>query len=116
MINHLRVIRRALLLSQCESITWKNGETDKIIVGFVGRLALEKRVADLKVLQSNPNIKLVIVGDGPHRNKLEQQLPEAIFLKYFKYIPNDLHGILDDELIQTISKQDTSSSIIQGKK
>ena len=62
--------------------TWRNGDQSKIIVGFVGRLAQEKRVSDLKALQSNPNIQLVIVGDGPHRHKLEQQLPGAIFLGF----------------------------------
>ena len=62
--------------------TWKNGDQSKIIVGFVGRLAQEKRVSDLKALQSNPNIQLVIVGDGPHRPKLEQQLPGALFLGF----------------------------------
>jgi len=61
---------------------WKNGDQNKIIVGFVGRLAQEKRVSDLKVLKSNPNIQLVIVGDGPHRRKLEQQLPGALFLGF----------------------------------
>ena len=61
---------------------WKKGDQSKIIVGFVGRLAQEKRVSDLKVLQNNPNIQLVIVGDGPHRRKLEQQLPTAIFLGF----------------------------------
>jgi phosphatidylinositol alpha 1,6-mannosyltransferase len=62
--------------------TWKNGDQSKIIVGFVGRLAQEKRVSDLKALQSNPNIQLVIVGDGPHRRKLEQQLTSALFLGF----------------------------------
>lgn len=62
--------------------TWKKGNPNKIIVGFVGRLAQEKRVLDLKALQSNPNIQLVIVGDGPHRRKLEQQLPTALFLGF----------------------------------
>jgi len=62
--------------------TWKNGDPSKIIVGFVGRLAQEKRVSDLKALQSNPNIQLVIVGDGPNRRKLEQQLPGALFLGF----------------------------------
>ena len=62
--------------------TWRNGDQSKIIVGFVGRLAQEKRVLDLKALQGNPNIQLVIVGDGPHRPKLEQQLPGALFLGF----------------------------------
>ena len=61
---------------------WKNGDSNKIIVGFVGRLAQEKRVIDLKALESNPNIQLVIVGDGPHRRKLEQQLPSALFVGF----------------------------------
>ena len=61
---------------------WKNGHSNKIIVGFVGRLAQEKRVIDLKALESNPNIQLVIVGDGPHRRKLEQELPAALFVGF----------------------------------
>ena len=61
---------------------WKNGDSNKIIVGFVGRLAQEKRVVDLKALESNPNVQLVIVGDGPHRRKLEQQLPSALFVGF----------------------------------
>ena len=59
---------------------WKNGEQAKMIVGFVGRLAQEKRIADLRTLQNNPNIKLVIVGDGPHRTNLEELFSNAIFL------------------------------------
>ena len=61
---------------------WKNGDSNKIIVGFVGRLAQEKRVTDLKALESNSNVQLVIVGDGPHRRKLEQQLPSALFVGF----------------------------------
>ena len=61
---------------------WKNRDSNKIIVGFVGRLAQEKRVVDLKALESNPNVQLVIVGDGPHRRKLEQQLPSALFVGF----------------------------------
>ena len=61
---------------------WKNGDSNKIIVGFVGRLAQEKRVVDLKALDSNPIVQLVTVGDGPHRRKLEQQLPSALFVGF----------------------------------
>jgi phosphatidylinositol alpha 1,6-mannosyltransferase len=61
---------------------WRNGNSKKTIVGYVGRLAKEKRVADLSVLDSDPQIQLVIVGEGAHRRKLEQVLPNAIFLGF----------------------------------
>ncbi len=50
-----------------------------LIIGYVGSLANEKRITDLKVLDNNPRIQLIIVGEGPARAKLERQLPHAIF-------------------------------------
>jgi phosphatidylinositol alpha 1,6-mannosyltransferase len=50
-----------------------------VIVGYVGRLANEKRISDLAILDSDPRIQLVIVGDGPAREKLQKELPDAIF-------------------------------------
>jgi phosphatidylinositol alpha 1,6-mannosyltransferase len=52
----------------------------KLIIGFVGRLAKEKRISDLRYLDRDPNIQLIITGDGPAKLKLEKELPHAIFM------------------------------------
>lgn len=64
---------------------WGLGEHD-IAVLHVGRLAAEKNLALLRpcmdALQaSHPHkrLRLVIVGDGPQRAQLQQQLPDAVF-------------------------------------
>ena len=57
-------------------------DTSKIIVGYVGRLANEKRIEDLAPLHDRHDVQLVIVGDGPARQKLERVLPRARFVGY----------------------------------
>ena len=68
--------KRAVLHgTQVDSFT----EGNVTIVGFVGRLAAEKSVERLAVLDDRPDIQLVIVGDGPERAELEKLMPTAVF-------------------------------------
>lgn len=60
----------------------RSPDNPKLIVGYVGRLANEKRVEDLAPLHDRHDVQLVIVGDGPARSKLERQLPHARFVGY----------------------------------
>lgn len=51
----------------------------KPIVGFVGRLAPEKHVDRLTGLAASGAVRLVIVGDGIDRARLQSAMPTAVF-------------------------------------
>ncbi len=54
----------------------------KLLVGYIGRLANEKCINDLAILDQSDAVQLVIVGDGPARSKLERTLPNARFMGF----------------------------------
>ena len=52
----------------------------RLLVGFVGRLAAEKRVELLEPSSRLPGVQLVVIGDGPRRAALERLMPSALFM------------------------------------
>jgi len=53
--------------------------TGRPVVGFVGRLAPEKHVERLAALARRDDLRVVIVGDGVDRAKLQTLMPSAVF-------------------------------------
>jgi phosphatidylinositol alpha 1,6-mannosyltransferase len=51
-----------------------------VIVGFVGRLAREKQIERLRHVARRRDVRVVLVGDGPYRSRLERLMPQATFL------------------------------------
>lgn len=78
-----------------------NIEKDKIVIGYVGRLADIKGVSYLikafsQVVKRNKNVVLVCVGDGPQRKELEKQAEKLNITEYVKFlgIRHDIPEIL----------------------
>ncbi|HUY48009.1 MAG TPA: glycosyltransferase family 1 protein [Streptosporangiaceae bacterium] len=52
----------------------------EVLVGYVGRLATEKRVDLLAKVATLPGARLIIVGSGPAEARLRRLMPAAVFL------------------------------------
>lgn len=59
---------------------WCGRHHDRVVVGYIGRLAPEKNVAALAPLAQDSRLAVVVVGDGPQRADLEELMPRARFL------------------------------------
>lgn len=84
----------------------------KYVIGYVGRLANEKRVDDLAILDSQPNLQLVIVGQGPAEARLMRELPNAIFVGYKSGADLARHVASFDTFVHT-GKHETFCQAIQ---
>jgi phosphatidylinositol alpha 1,6-mannosyltransferase len=52
----------------------------ELLVGYVGRLAAEKRVDLLAEVAELPGVRLVIVGSGPAEAAIRRAVPDAVYL------------------------------------
>src|SRR5699024_10089404 len=52
------------------------------LVAYMGRLAPEKQVEDLKIIHDMPGVRLLIVGDGPEKEALRRLMPRAHFVGF----------------------------------
>ncbi len=52
----------------------------EVLAGYVGRLAVEKRVDLLAPVAGLPGVRLVVVGGGPAAVALRERMPSAVFL------------------------------------
>jgi phosphatidylinositol alpha 1,6-mannosyltransferase len=84
----------------------------KYVVGYVGRLANEKRIDDLAILDSQPDLQLVIVGQGPAQARLKRELPNAIFVGYKSGADLARHVASFDTFVHT-GKHETFCQAIQ---
>ncbi len=57
---------------------------DRTVVGYSGRLSMEKNVAELlRAAEELPEYAFVIVGEGPRRERLEREAPENVEFRDF---------------------------------
>jgi glycosyltransferase involved in cell wall biosynthesis len=54
----------------------------EIVLGYVGRISIEKGLDEFLSLEFDKNVKKVIIGDGPYLPKLKLKYPEVTFLGY----------------------------------
>ncbi|AXK47149.1 glycosyltransferase family 4 protein [Brachybacterium saurashtrense] len=62
-----------------EALRARYARPEERLVVYVGRLAAEKQVEDLKVIHDMPGVRLLIVGDGPEKEALRRLMPRARF-------------------------------------
>ncbi|MCF0091601.1 glycosyltransferase family 1 protein [Micromonospora sp. MH99] len=65
---------------RCDDLRRRLAPGGELLVGYVGRLAPEKRVELLAATSRLPGVRVVVAGDGPARRQLTRALPGVDFL------------------------------------
>ncbi|MCX5069530.1 glycosyltransferase family 1 protein [Micromonospora lupini] len=65
---------------RCPELRRRLAPGGELLVGYVGRLAPEKRVELLAATSRLPGVRVVVAGDGPARRQLARALPGVNFL------------------------------------
>ena len=87
-VSNARIWQRGVNLEKfnpahrSETLRHQLGGSHKSLVGYIGRIAPEKGLENLIALNNRKDIQLVIVGDGPSREKYVKYLNNAIFLGF----------------------------------
>ncbi len=75
-----------------------DGNPNKPLLLYVGRLGAEKRISRLKkVLDANPNVRLAVVGTGPMGDDLKKE-----FVNYPVVFTGQLIGTKQLKLVKLI--------------
>ncbi len=72
--NHYKKYKKTFIVANgIDSEKFKPGKIDKKLISYVGRLSKEKNVEEIiKAMQVLPDFNLIVVGDGPEKEKLEK--------------------------------------------
>ncbi|MEZ5894293.1 MAG: glycosyltransferase family 1 protein, partial [Parvularculaceae bacterium] len=87
-----RGVDQSLFNPARRDLAWRRGlgvQDGDILVAFVGRVVLEKGIdifadAVKRAAAVNPNIRALVVGDGPERRNFESLLPTGAFTGYLQ--------------------------------
>lgn len=83
----------------------------QLIAGYMGRLAPEKQVHLLEPLSRRPDVRTVVVGDGPSATKLRAAMPRATFTGFKSGLDLSAHLASFDVFVHTGADETFCQSI-----
>ena len=94
-----------------------NAGANTVVVGYVGRLAPEKKIFNLSSITtlrntSEARVQLVFIGDGPSRQKLQEAFPDGVFMG--KLSGKELYSAVASlDVVVTTGENETFCQVIQ---